>query len=169
MAVRTPRARAVLDAPRARAVALDLLSRRAWSRRELDERLARRGAPAAVAEAVLDELQTRGYVDDGAFARAWVESRARGRRLGSRRLREELGAKGIARPLAEAALAATGVLEDEEARAHAVAARRFPAFRRADPAGAGRRLYGYLSRRGFPPAVVRRVMRRVSGIEIQDD
>ena len=89
----------VLDAGRARAVALDLLSRKAWTRRDLVTRLRRRGAPAEVAGAVVADLEARGYVDDRAFATAWAETRARGRGYGSRRLRQELVTRGVARRL----------------------------------------------------------------------
>ncbi len=102
---RAPRAgservpRAPVDVRRARVIALDLLSRKAWTRRELRQRLRRRGAPDVVADAVVADLEGRGYVDDRAFARTWAESRARSRSVGSRRLVEELAAKGVARPL----------------------------------------------------------------------
>lgn len=154
----------VLDPPRARAVALDLLSRKPWTRRDLRVRLRRRGAPPEVAEAVVADLEARGYVNDRAFALAWAESRARGRAFGSRRLREELGRKGVARPLVADAIRRAFAETDEEARAREAAARRLPALRRASPEAAGRRLWGYLSRRGFPADVVRRVVQEACGV-----
>ena len=158
----------VLDPARARAVALDLLSRKAWTRRELLGRLRRRGAPVEVAEAVVADLETRGYVDDEAFARAWAESRARGRAVGSWRLREELLARGVARPLVDAAVRGAFGEADEEARALAAAERRLPALRRLAPESVARRLSAYLLRRGYPSAVVRRVLRRTCGVTIPD-
>jgi len=99
-----PRPQPTLDEKAARLAAFDLLARKSWSGRELTRRLRRRGAPADVAQAVVADLTTRGYVDDQAFARWWAEARARGRRVGSRRLRQELLAKGIPREMAEAAI-----------------------------------------------------------------
>jgi regulatory protein len=162
----TPR---VLDAGRARAVALDLLSRRAWTRRDLRRRLRRRGAPAGVADAVVADLEDRGYVDDRAFAAAWADSRARGRSLGSRRLRQELLARGVARGLVEDAVRAVSESADEEARASAAAARRWPLVMRGAPATAARRLHTYLLRRGFPADVVRRAVRATTGLAIPDE
>jgi regulatory protein len=159
----------VLDAARARAVALDLLSRKAWTRRDLVARLCRRGAPAEVAGAVVADLEARGYVDDRAFAAAWAESRARGRGYGSRRLRDELLTRGVARPLVEAAVREAFVEADEETRARAVAARRLPLLRRAEPAQAARRLGTYLLRRGYPEALVRRVVRDTCAVASTDD
>ena len=158
-----------LDARQARAVALELLSRKAWTRRELRERLRRRGAPAETAEAVVGDLESRGYVDDRAFAAAWAESRARGRALGSRRLAHELAAKGVARPLVEAAVRGAFAETDEPARARAAAERRLPFLRRTAPEQAARRLGAYLLRRGFPGDVVRRTVRETCGVAVPDE
>lgn len=159
----------VLDARRARAVALDLLSRKAWTRRDLRDRLRRRGAPDAVADAVVADLEALGHVDDRAFAAGWAESRARGRALGSRRLREELLGKGVARPLVDAAVRQAFAETDEASRALAAAERRLPLLRRAGPESAGRRLYDYLVRRGFPADIVRRVVRETCPVAIEPE
>ncbi len=159
----------VLDAARTRAVALDLLSRKAWTRRELRQRLHRRGAPEEVSDAVVADLEALGYVDDRAFAMTWVESRAHGRALGSRRLREELLTKGVARPLVDAVLRDACGAEDEDARARAAAERRLPALRRGAPVELARRLHDYLLRRGFPGDVVRRVVRDTCRITIETE
>ena len=71
-------ARSRWTARRARAVALDLLARKPWTRRDLARRLRRRGAPADVAEAVVADLEARGYVDDRAFAADVGRGRGRG-------------------------------------------------------------------------------------------
>ena len=51
-------------------VALDLLSRKAWTRRDLRQRLSRRGAPPEVAETIVADLEARGYLDDRTYAAA---------------------------------------------------------------------------------------------------
>lgn len=158
----------VLDAARTRAVALELLARRPWTRRELGARLRRRGAPAEVAEAVVADLVARGYVDDRAFATAWAETRARGRGYGSLRLRAELRRKGVARPLAEAAIERAFVETDELARARAVAERRLPALRKRAPERAAPRLHAHLLRRGFPAEVADRVVRQLCAARGQE-
>jgi regulatory protein len=152
-------ARQALDARRARTVALDLLARKPWTRRDLTGRLRRRGAPTDVAEAVVAELEARGYVDDRAFAAAWAESRARGRSFGRQRLREELRARGVARPLVEAAIDRAFEDTTELARAQVAAMRRLAILRRRAPDQAARRLHDYLRRRGYSGEVVRQVLR----------
>ena len=154
-------ARSLLDPPRARAVALDLLARKPWTRRDLVCRLRRRGAPPDVAEAVVADLEARGYVDDRAFATTWAEVRARERAVGRERLREELVARGVARPLAEAAIDGAFTDTDELTRAQAAAVRRMAILQRGAPDQAARRLYDYLRRRGYPGDIVRQVVRAV--------
>src|SRR5262245_25831395 len=127
-----PAASRTLDVAQARAVALDLLARKPWTRRDLDARLRRRGAPAEVAEAVVADLEARGYVDDRAFALTWAESRARDRSIGRQRLREELHARGIARPLAETAIARAFADTDELTRARDAGRRRLTVLRGRD-------------------------------------
>jgi regulatory protein len=151
--------RPTLDPRRARAVALDLLARKAWTARDLARRLRRRGAPVDVADAVVADLIARGYVDDRAFAVAWAESRARDRGLGRQRLRQELAARGIDRPLVEAAIQHAFAETDERTRAQLAATRRLAGLRRAAPEQATRRLHDYLRRRGYSGDVVRQVLR----------
>lgn len=116
-----------------------------------------------IATDVVGDLEARGYVDDRAFAASWTDARSRGRAVGSRRLRQELTRKGVARPLIEAAIGAAFEETDEIVRARHVAARRWPALRQRGAAEAPRRLYDYLLRRGYPADVVRRVVRETGG------
>jgi len=164
---RRPRGRAgerpTLDATAARRAALDLLARKAWSRRDLTRRLERRGAPADVAAAVVAELAARGYVDDESFARWWAQARGQGRRVGSTRLRQELVAKGISRELAAAAVAAAFEETPEMERALDAGRRRLAALSRARRERVPARLADYLLRRGYPPSVVGRVVRTLLG------
>jgi len=150
---------APLDEKAARLAAFDLLARKSWSGRELTRRLRRRGAPAEIAQAVVADLTERGYVDDRAFARWWAEARARGRRVGSHRLRQELLTKGIPREMAEAAIAAAFEEVGEPERALEAGRRRLPGLLRGQPARAPARLADYLLRRGYPAATVRHAVR----------
>jgi len=147
-------------------VAAGLLSRRAWTRRELTLRLERRGAPPSVASEVVTDLAGRGDVDDAAFARQWVEARA-ARGYGPARLRAELRARGVASSLIDRALSAVAP-EAELARARAAARRRLPALRSTDPVRTAARLRGFLMRRGYPEAIVARVLRESTGLSGED-
>lgn len=158
---------------KAREAALNLLSYRARSEAELRQRLRRKEFPDDVVEACLTELVEKGFVDDAAFSASFVRDRVRGRPRGSRRLVQELRAKGVelktAASAVEETLAAEDVTELELARdaARAWARRAFggrgrPAQMDAESRLAARRqLYGYLARRGFPGEAIRTVMDEV--------
>jgi len=150
-----------LDLRGARLAAADLLARRAWPRAALEARLRRRGAPPEVAAEVVADLVGRGYVDDAAFARHWVESRA-ARGLGPVRLRTELRARGVAGSVVEAALEAVRPDVHLEA-ARDAARRRLPVLRATSPERAAARLRDHLLRRGFGAETVARVVRETLG------
>jgi regulatory protein len=148
----------------ARARAFDLLARRAWTEHELSARLRRHGASEALARAVVADLVARGYVDDAEFARAWAQARARGRKIGRVRLQRELAAKGVAPALiaegVEAAFAEVG----EGERAREAGRRRLATLvTTGDAARAPARLRDFLLRRGYPAAVVRDIVRELTG------
>jgi regulatory protein len=166
---RGPRERRELDAKAAKLAAFDLLARKSWSARELTSRLRRRGAPDELARAVVAELASRGYVDDASFARFWAESRARGRRVGSRRLRQELLQKGIPRDVAAVAVAAAFEEAPEALRCLEAGRRRLPALLRAGRERAAPRLRDYLVRRGYPPAEVMRTVAALTGTRPDGD
>ena len=153
----------VLDTKAARLVAAELLSRRAWTEGELTRRLVRRGATADVAAAVVDDLRGRGYVDDATFARHFVETRA-ARGYGPARIAADLRARGVAAALISAALADVDAGAQLE-RARAIARRRLPALRRVAAERAAGRLRDHLLRRGFPAAVVLRVVRETLTVD----
>jgi regulatory protein len=163
---RVPGERPLLDAKAARIAAFELLARKAWSTRELTRRLCRRGAPLETARAVVADLQSRGYLDDEAFARSWAEARAQGRGIGSLRLSRELSARGVPREFVPPAVEAAFHEGSEEDRALEAARRRLPSLRRAAPDRAPARLASYLLRRGYPPSMVRRVVKRVIGADL---
>lgn len=146
--------------------ALRLLGYRPRAEQELRERLTRRGFPAEAVEATLARLRECGYVDDAAFARAWVESRtgaaARGRRL----LLHELRAKGVdpevaARTLHEA--------PDDLETARALAEKKARTLRGLDARTFRQRLGAYLHRRGFATDVIAAVVRELARREQGDD
>jgi len=155
-----------LDRGEAQQVAYDLLSRKAWTRRELFLRLLRRGAPAPVAEEILKDLEQQGYVNDQAFAIAWAETRARERHWGGRRLRQELARKGVAPPAIERAIEKAFGPSGEEAEAVAAATHQWPRLLRRGAEKAPRRLRDYLLRRGFSAELVEALVKQIARLEM---
>jgi SOS response regulatory protein OraA/RecX len=62
---------------------------------EVRRHLVAAGYPSSLVEAAIVRLTDAGYLDDEAFARAWMESRDRSRPRGEAALRRELLARGV--------------------------------------------------------------------------
>lgn len=151
---------------RGREAALSLLSHRARTRVELSRRLRRKEFGPEIVERVLEWLGERGYLDDRAFAEAFVRDRLRLRPRGRMALLRELRGKGVDDATATAAVDAVMEARDvDEAAlaqdaARAWARRNRSALRRAasspdERQRVRRRLYGHLARRGFVGDAVR--------------
>jgi regulatory protein len=170
----------VLDA------AARFLEARSRSVAEVRRRLVTAGYRPQLVEEAVSRLVQQGYLDDDAFARAWVESRDRARPRGERALRTELIQKGIARETIDTVLAerdagrgaGTGSSEsergssDEELRsADEVAALRLiernrrALLREGDPRKRRQRAYVLLARNGFDPETSRTVAASVGSLE----
>ncbi|MFN3580771.1 MAG: regulatory protein RecX [Pseudomonas sp.] len=138
--------RTQLETPQAaRRSALDLLARREHSRREMLRKLAQRGAPSEMAEAVVDQLEIDGLLSDERFCEAYVHARSQ-RGIGPQRLREELRERGVAQQLIESQL--VELSRDWEAQAQAVFSKRFPEGPAQDPKERARQLR-FMQYRGF--------------------
>ncbi len=78
--------------------AIDLISRREHSRKELITKLSQRGY-TDVAQEVADKLQESGYLDDERFANMYAQELKLRRNFGKRRISQELYMKGIDRDI----------------------------------------------------------------------
>ncbi len=105
-AERRERRAAVEDVAEVLDAAARFLEARPRSVAEVERKLGGMGyQPSLVAE-VVERLVQLGYLDDEAFARAWVESRDRASPRGEHALRRELSQRGVDRTLVDEVLAA---------------------------------------------------------------
>lgn len=133
-----------------RARAVDLLSRREYSRRELERRLAPHADSAEELAALLDELAERRWQSDERFAEQFAE--VRGRKYGSRRLQQEMRERGLSADTISSALQD----QDDEALARELWRKKFgsPAASREEKA----RQVRFLAARGIPMGIISRVV-----------
>ena len=157
-----------------------LLEARSRSEAEIRRRLTRAGYRAELVEEVIARLLVMGYLDDDAFARAWVESRDRSRPRGEHALRRELGLKGVEKSLIDvilgdrrddaavrAAEAGEELVNPDELVAERLLEKKMRSIlREADPR---KRAYALLARNGFAPGVCSSVSRRVVDAAEADD
>lgn len=157
---------AAISAEAAYERAVRLLAARARSVADLRRRLRSKGfSPPAVEEAVA-KLEASGLLDDAAFARAYAEVRA-DRGFAAARVRADLLAAGVARSIAERAIA-EAIPSDEDRLVEqmlTLARRRSRQLGILPALTKKRRLLGYLSRRGFGGAKLLEVVERVIGEE----
>ncbi len=146
---------------RARAAALRLLKFRPRSESELKQRLAQKGFGPAAVEPLVSELKRQGLLDDTRFARLFVAQQMQARPAGRRMLVSRLRAKGVAAELATQTVATEAAGEDELELASRLAAKRAPALEGLPRVAAQRRLFGYLSRRGFSAEIIWKVVREI--------
>lgn len=74
----------------------------------------KKGVSKALAERVFDRIILKGYVNDEAFARYWVENRQLRKGISKRKLQAELASKGVDRSIVESLLSATDRTDEEE-------------------------------------------------------
>jgi regulatory protein len=140
---------AAADVEAAFRTVLRSLEARSYARRDLGWRLQRKGHPLAATDAALARAAELGLLDDAAFARSYVETRAsRGR--GPSRLTRDLLAMGVERSLIDRALAAQWPEgSDRTAVPLALVQKRAAQLGALPRQAKRRRLVAYLARRGF--------------------
>ena len=131
-----------------------LIDHRMRTRRELVQKLKSRGRSEEVIEEVLVRLEKAGLIDDGRFARLWIDERLRKKPVGLSLLRRELRQKGIDAEIIEAALEEQEDGEDETERAREALRKQLHRYARLDRDAAHRRMVSFLARRGFGQAVI---------------
>jgi len=151
---------------KAHAAALNFLSYRPRSRREVELRLARSGTEQSVVEAVVGRLERTGLLDDGAFARFWVDNRQSFRPRGKLALRAEMRQKGLANEVIDEALESVG---DEAEAAYEAGIAKVRSYRSLDDREFLRRMIAYLQRRGFTYGVAGPAAKRLMSERCQSE
>jgi regulatory protein len=123
------------------------LRRSALSEREARSFLAQRGVEQSAIEGIVDRFISLGWIDDAVLAEQLLYSGTSRKGQGRRAIAQTLSQRGIARDLADAALAA--LPDDDEERALEYARSKAHGLRSYDLETAMRRLMGQLARRGY--------------------
>jgi regulatory protein len=143
--------------------ALRLLAGRELSVAECRARLLARGHGAEDADAAIARLLEAGALNDERVARAYARTAVGVKGRGRLRIARELHDKGIARDVVSAALAEVFGELDERSLVGRALQKKLRG--RPKPASQSEfaRLYQYLMRQGFSPAVVSDELRRLRG------
>ena len=132
-----------------------LLSYSPRSQKALTEKLQRKSFSSDAVHWAIAHLKQKNLLDDGALARAVVENKLKSSRpLGERRLAQDLQRQGVDSQTVQSALAQVkaendGAIPDEDERAWIALLQRSRQIKNSDARALQRRLFDYLTRRGF--------------------
>lgn len=161
------RLRDVDEPDRAIASALNLLTHRGRSERELRQRLRMKSYTAGAIDEAIRKVVDWGYLDDERFAAAWVEQRQAGKPRSRRALANELREKGVAREIVETTLEDAEI--DEVADARRLAADKWRKDHALELDKRRQRTAAFLARRGYGWDVAKQVLDELAREEEPDD
>jgi regulatory protein len=133
---------------KAKISAFRLLKIRQRSVLELRERLLAKKIEKATVDATVAFLVEKKFLDDRAFAKAWIRDR-QARPYGPQRIRMELRKKGIHEEIIREELASAFGEFAEEDVVLELARRRAARYQGIDPVKRKKRVFDFLARRGF--------------------
>jgi regulatory protein len=148
------------EVDKAKKAAFTLLGRRAYTRKEICEKLNTRGFEDGVIEKTIAILERIHVVDDRDFARRFVEEKLRLKPAGKPVLRRDLHRRGIEATLIEEVLAEAFGEVNLEAVAFRLLCSRRSRYLQLNREKAWNRMFSFLARRGFSPDVARPVTAR---------
>lgn len=143
-------------------LAVNYISYRPRSSRELLDHLIRKGFSRELGESVVQHFESISLINNLEFARMFVRDRLRRKATGQRLLHRLLAAKGIPSVTIEQVLRENVSEEDQKLAAKELASRRLnltkQSMARLDPAKKRQRLTAYLLRHGFSNEVVQKTI-----------
>jgi regulatory protein len=145
---------------RARDYAYNLLVCRDYTSQQMARKLAAKGFSVDVAGVVIGKLQKIGYIRDDRYARNWVQSRMRNNPRGRSMLKYELLSRGINKETIDSVLDEMDISVEYDSAIRA-ARKQMKHYSRLREVVARRRLYGFLTRRGFEVELVKKVIDKV--------
>ncbi|MBL7996176.1 RecX family transcriptional regulator [bacterium] len=138
--------------------ALQLISIRPRSAGELRERFKREGYLEETIESSLSHLIDNGYLNDELFAERFAKSKLQKKDIGEAALRYELHKKGLSKQIIENVLTRIYLETPPLDMAITAARKKLRTIRVTDPVKRRRKLYQFLSQRGFSADIIHRVI-----------
>lgn len=132
---------------------------RSRSEKEIRDYLEKKKAPAEMIEKIVKQLYEYKFLNDEAFAKAWVRSRARFKPRGKRLLEMELKQKGIEKDLIEKVMSEVDPeIPDELEQAKNLIGKRIEKLKGAPRHELYNKVGAFLARRGYSWDVIKRAI-----------
>jgi len=146
----------------ARRIAVNFISYRPRSVREVARHLQRKGIAPDIAEQAAERLRSAGLINDDAFARMFIRDKLQRRSGGQMVLRQKLIEKGVARAVIDAVLKdlVTDDVQTDVATqlVRARIRRQAGSLKRLDPNMRRKKLFDFLMRKGFSSEIVKKAL-----------
>jgi regulatory protein len=143
--------------------ALNLLTARPYSARNLRRKLAQKGFSGTEVDSAIARLLGNGLLDDARFAAQFARGKLLGPGGSRRRIRQQLYQRGVPGDVADAAI--ESVIEEESIDLDAVvekdARKKLRSLSGLEPLVIRRRLYAHLARRGYDLDAINAVLKKV--------
>ena len=139
--------------------ALNLLSFRQRSEKEIYTALKRKDYEEVYIEKAIEYCRDQKYLDDRAFAKAFIKDKLNINKLGEQRIKYELQKKGVSQAIIDDVLVLDR--DDQFEVAFQLAEKKLPSYRNDDKNAVYRKLSGFLQRKGYSFEIVSKVMREV--------
>jgi len=143
--------------------ALNLLTARPYTARNLKRKLIQKGFAPAEVDAAIARLVGNGILDDSRYAAQFARGRLLGPGSSRRRIRQQLFQRGIGGETADAAI--ESVIDEESVDLEAViekdARKKLASLSALEAVVVKRRLYAHLARRGYDIDEINAVMKKV--------
>ncbi len=136
--------------------ALNYLSFRPRTVREITTKLTDKGFDTEIISDVIQFLKEYKFVDDDAFARMWIRNRTTLKPTGRQKIKNELFQKGLDKETIERNICQLQPEDEEQMAAFLIEKK----IRRAE--FSYKKLEGFLARRGFSSGIIRRVLNNYS-------
>jgi regulatory protein len=148
--------------------AINGLARRAYSVHEMRLYLERRAQDKNAVGPILERLKQNSYLDDARYARQFVRTRVEIRKQGAFRIARDLRSRGVPDRHIEAALAERAAESDDGQLVRARLSRRLKLLRGPLDERRKASLYRSLLRAGFSSETIRRELRSIANISLDD-
>jgi regulatory protein len=136
--------------------ALKFISRRMRTEKETRDFLGKLDCEEVVMEKIIDDFKISRFVDDFAYARAYIHDKINLNSFGRGRLTFELKRKGIKNEIVSRVINEEFSLKSEEEIAFKLAKKRFPEFKR--DLRIKRKFLGFLKNKGFSFSTIEKVL-----------
>lgn len=147
------------EARKAINAALNFLSYRQRSEKELRTKLYDKGYEENYIERAVSYCKEQNYIDDETFATSFVKDKINLNQFGSHRLERELRLKGISDNIIESVLVEDK--KNEYERALKIAQKRYSTYKDDDRIKSYRKLGGFLQRKGFSFEIVNKILKEL--------